>query len=138
MLSSGKGGKPSLSVGENLQVKVAVSESAFVYCFYQDSTGQVSRIFPNRFSPNASLANGQAVRIPPASSPFQLVMDHPGNRERVDCVASRKELGLALPKNIQADDLEPIAGQTIDGVVKEFMKLDSNIAHEYMPIVVRP
>ncbi|CAK0750637.1 Peptidoglycan binding-like domain-containing protein [Gammaproteobacteria bacterium] len=135
-LSSNKGHKPAFSLGENLQVTVGVSEPAFVYCYYQDSQGQVARIFPNRFSPNAAINAGQTIRVPPASLPFQLTMDKPGNRERVDCVASRKEIGIALPKDMMTEDLQPIPGRTVDDVVNELRGRDSGASHETLRILV--
>ncbi len=135
-VSSNKGPKPVLAIGEKLQVSVDVSGPAFVYCYYQDAQGQVSRIFPNRFTPNAALTAGKRINIPPTSSPFDLVMKTAGNRERVDCVASRDEIGTALPQDMMMEDLQPMVGKTVAEVIDEFTKRDAKSSHKTLRIHV--
>jgi peptidoglycan hydrolase-like protein with peptidoglycan-binding domain len=135
-MSSNRGNAQSFSVGEMFQLTMSVSKSAFVYCYYQDTNGQVFRVFPNRFSPNAAIAAEQTIKVPPASLPFQLILDKPGNQERVDCIASRRELGINLPKDMLIDDLQPIPNRNIDNIIDEFRNLDEEIVYKTLRILV--
>lgn len=136
-LSSNKGAKPVYRVGEKLVVKVNLKEGAHVYCYYQDAGKTVARIFPNRFSPDSYIAPREKISIPDEYSSFELVMEKPGNAERIDCLASRREVGLSLPRELQIDDLTPIRGKTMKDIVAIYRKIDRvGLGHKKMAIRV--
>ena len=107
-------------VNDILNVDVQVSRNAYLYCYYQDATGAVVRVFPNQFQPNAYIAGGRVQQIPSPSSPFQLRLDKPGVTEQVACVASDREVGLQLPDNLKAEDLKPLPVRSVDDVISYF------------------
>jgi curli biogenesis system outer membrane secretion channel CsgG/peptidoglycan hydrolase-like protein with peptidoglycan-binding domain len=118
-------GKRVYRKGDFIKVDVASREGAFVYCYYQDGKGSVARVFPNRFSPDAYVAPRAKVSLPDANWPFKLTSEGIGV-ERISCVASRREIGIALPPWLMIGDLEPIKGRTIDSIVNEYRKLDKS------------
>ena len=62
VVSTPRGPRPSYRVGETMVVSVQPTQDAYVYCFYQDATGTVARIFPNRFQPDPLPARRRADR----------------------------------------------------------------------------
>lgn len=104
---------PTYKVGMPLQVRARLNADAYLYCYYQDGAGVISRIFPNRFQPDALVAGGRAVRIPQEGDGFVLVFQQPAARERVSCFASRTELGTRLPAELRRADLTPLPFETM-------------------------
>ena len=77
--------------------------------YYQDASGTVARIFPNRFQPDPFLHAGVQIEIPPAGTKsFAFRFDKPGGSEAVACLGSDREVGLKLPDKLKAQDLEPL------------------------------
>jgi hypothetical protein len=100
---------------------VQPTQDAYVYCFYQDSTGTVARIFPNRFQPDPFLHGGVQIEIPPAGTKsFALRFDKPGGSEAVACLGADREIGLKLPDKLKAQDLEPLPVSGLDDVASQF------------------
>jgi Domain of unknown function (DUF4384) len=134
-----RGPRPSYRVGESMVVSVQPTQDAYVYCYYQDSTGAVSRIFPNRFQPDPLLHAGAQVEIPPAGTKsFALRFDKPGGSEAVACLGADREVGLRLPDKLKAQDLEPLPVSGLDEVASQFRTIqgarvdDARLAVEVM------
>ena len=53
-LATTRGGRPAYRVGETITLNLQPTQDAYTYCYYQDGTGSVSRIFPQQFQPDAS------------------------------------------------------------------------------------
>ena len=120
-LSTSRGPKPKYRVNETMTLQVQPTEDAFVYCYYQDVSGAVARIFPNRFQPDAFVPARRFVEIPPGSEkPFNIRFDSAGAHEVVGCLASDLEFGVKLPDALKAQDLEPLPVQGIDDVAAAF------------------
>jgi hypothetical protein len=120
VLSTSRGPRPSYRVGETMVVSVQPTQDAYVYCFYQDATGAVARIFPNRFQPDPLLHAGVQIEIPPAGTKsFALRFDNSGT-EAVACLGSDREVGLKLPDKLKAQDLEPLPVSGLDDVASLF------------------
>jgi hypothetical protein len=123
-LDTGRGPRPAFRAGEDLVVRARPQQDGFVYCYYQDASGAVARIYPNRFQPDAFVHGGTQVDIPPgAPGPFQIRFEQAGSQEMVACVASDLELGLKLPESLKAKDLEPLPVRSVDDVVSRFEAL---------------
>ena len=110
--------------GEELIVMARVSDSAYVYCYYQDSDNNVARIFPNRFSANSYVAANKWLRIPEQGALFKIIFERAGATERIHCMASRREVGMVLSPAFMVGDLEPIPGKSMNDVIAEFEKID--------------
>jgi curli biogenesis system outer membrane secretion channel CsgG len=137
-ITTSKGGHPSFRVNDTLVVEARTSQDGFLYCYYQDSTGAVARIFPNRFQPNAFVHGGSDVEIPPGTpKPFDIRFDKRHAREAVACVASPLELGLKLPEPFKVQDLEPLPVSSLKDVVESFRRAGSGqISEGWLPIEV--
>lgn len=136
-VTTDKGARPRVRVGENIVVNVGVNEGAHVYCYYQDAAKNVARIFPNRFAPDSYIAPGQSVTVPDEYSAFDIVMERAGAAEQIDCLASRREVGIGLPREFMIGDLTPIRGKTMNDVIAEYRKIDRvGLVHEQVPIQV--
>ncbi len=136
-LKSVRGPQPAFAPTETLQMSVGASKNAYLYCYYQDARGHVSRIFPNRFQPDPYISGGQLVEIPGRDVPFEIRFDDPGSREEVACLGSDREVGLQLPMELKAGDLVPLPVATIDELITEFEKVDrTGLGVARMPIVV--
>jgi curli biogenesis system outer membrane secretion channel CsgG len=123
-LGTSRGPRPVYRVNETMSVQVQPSGDAFVYCYYQDASGAVARIFPNRFQPDALIPARRLVEIPPGGEqPFDIRFDTPGSRETVACLASDLEVGVKLPDELKVDDLSPMPVRSIDEVAGRFRSI---------------
>jgi curli biogenesis system outer membrane secretion channel CsgG len=139
-LSSDRGPQPKYRAGEALVVKAQPTADGFLYCYYSDSKGQVARIYPNRFQPDAFVEANRQVEIPPGPArPFNLRMDQPGASEEIACVVSPQEVGLALPEAYKADDLQVIPQARLSDVLAAFSRLPkTSVKAKEMPVAVLP
>jgi hypothetical protein len=105
-------------------VAVQPTQDAYVYCYYQDATGTVARIFPNRFQPDPFLHAGMRIEIPPeGTKSFAIRFDKPGGNEAVACLGADREVGLRLPSTLKAQDLEPLPVSGLDDVAGQFRQI---------------
>jgi hypothetical protein len=91
LISTDHGPMPILRPGETVVVQVKTVTDKFIYCYYVDGSRQVTRIFPNRFQPDAFVPAGQKVQIPPgpeSERPFNIRLDTPRRLEAITCLAS--------------------------------------------------
>ena len=136
-VTTNKGARPRVRVGEKLVLKVNLNEGAHVYCYYQDAKKNVARIFPNRFAPDSYVSPTQPLTIPDEFSSFDIVMEQAGAKEQIDCLASRREIGIGLPRAFMVDDLTPIRGKTMKDVIAEYKRVDRlGLAHQQLSISV--
>ena len=124
VLSTPRGPQPKYRIGESLSVAVQPNRDAYVYCYYQDATGTIARIFPNRFQPDPFLHAGTQIQVPPAGGKsFAIRFDKPGGRETVACMGADREVGLRLPDKLKAQDLEPIPVAGMDEIANRFREI---------------
>jgi len=121
VVSSPRGPRPTYRIGDTMAVSVQPTRDAYVYCYYQDATGAVARIFPNRFQPDAFLHAGQQIEVPPAGpQSFAIRFDKPGGTETVACLGADSEVGLRLPDRLKVQDLERLPVSGLDEVAAQF------------------
>ncbi len=141
-LTTGRGNEPAYAPLEMLDLRVGVSRDAYVYCYYEDGEGRVSRIFPNQGTPDPHLAGGQYVAIPPRNAAgdlthFGIQLQHPGAREEVSCLASDREVGMWLPDPLKQADLQPLPVRSLDEVEAAFDEVDApGLVRARLPIAV--
>ena len=115
-LSSDKGDRPSYKVGEFLNMSLSLTGDGTVYCYYEDTSRQVARIFPNQFFGNPTLRSGSTIRLP--SGGFKIRFDQAG-KERVACIGADRE--LVVPGNLKgARDLTPLPVRSLDEIVNQY------------------
>lgn len=120
VLSTPRGPRPAFRPGEMMVVSVQPTEDAYVYCYYQDSSGTIARIFPNRFQPEALVrANRQIEVPPPGQQSFAIRFDRPGSRETIACLGADRDVGPRLPAQLKAEDLSPLPVSSLDQVVSQ-------------------
>lgn len=141
LVSSDHGVAPVLPAGETIVVRVETASDSFVYCYYTDGLGQVARLFPNRFQPDALVPAGRVVEVPPGPErPFHIRLDTPGRPEVVACLASPTEVdGATLDgiDGIRTDDLLPIPGLELQDILGAFARLSGpGVGSATMPITV--
>ncbi|MBW7851979.1 MAG: DUF4384 domain-containing protein [Rhodospirillales bacterium] len=140
ILASDRGPQPTYRPGEALVVRAQTTADGFLYCYYADGDGSVARIFPNRFQPDPFLAANTQVEIPPGPQrPFNIRMDQPGAREQIACVASPHEVGMGLPEQYKAADLEVIPQASLNDVLRAFAALPNTVVRSRsMQVAVLP
>ncbi|HRK38696.1 MAG TPA: DUF4384 domain-containing protein [Burkholderiaceae bacterium] len=121
IMNSDRGSQPMYKVGETLKANITPSVSAVTYCYYEDASQNIVRIFPNKFTPNTILAAKQAHPI--AQYGFKIKFDRPG-MEKIGCVASDKI--MRVPEVLAGfQDFQRIPNFTIDRVLLEYTKSNS-------------
>lgn len=140
ILSSDRGPSPTYRAGEALSVKAQASADGFLYCYYADAQGAVSRIFPNRFQPNAFVEANRQIDIPPGpQQPFTIRMDRGGTSETIACVVSPQEVGIGIPDRFKADDLQVIPQAGLTDVLGAYSALpNTTVRTRQMTVTVRP
>ena len=134
-----RGANPLYRSGERLQVQLRPTTDAYAYCFYADSTGNVARIFPNRFQPDARIAGGGFSAVPGPGVPFEIILERPGVREEVACIASKEEIANAAPAELRAADLTPLPATSLDEVVASFRAIENiRVVEARLAVDVRP
>jgi hypothetical protein len=138
LISTDHGPRPTMRSGETVVVRLETTADKFVYCYYMDGFGQVSRIFPNRFQSDAFIPAGQAVEIPPGPErPFNIRLDTPGRIEFVACLASPTEVDSSRIAGAEAGDLTSIPGLQLHDLLHDFAVLSTTGARgQTMPISV--
>jgi len=102
------GTKPAVyKAGEAINLEIASKSDAYYSCFYQQSTGEIMKIFPNRFHPSSLVEAGQLMKIP-GTYKFSIVADKAGFHEKVMCMASDHDPADKLVFGIGEKDLQPI------------------------------
>ncbi|MGV6860079.1 MAG: DUF4384 domain-containing protein [bacterium] len=114
-LDTGRGQSPVFNAGESLSFKVKTTADAYVYCYYQAAKGDIYKVFPNRFSPNAFISASDDLVVP-GNQHFQLKLDQRGDREQVMCMASYEDLDAKLPPVLSERSLQPLPLKKLDSV----------------------
>ena len=136
-LATPGGSNPVYQVNQSLELTAIASQDSYVYCYYQDGGGSVTRIYPNQFQPDPYVVAGRALTIP-GQAGFDIVFDRPGASEQVLCLASPSELGVRLPSQLQTPDLSPMPVRSLDDLVTAYRDLDSNrLVQARLPIRVQ-
>jgi hypothetical protein len=125
VLSSPRGPRPRYRVGETLVLAVQPTADAYVYCYYQDASGSVARIYPNRFQPDPLIVSGRRIEVPPQGvASFAIRLDQPGSgNEAIACFGSDREAGMKLPSQLKAQDLEPLPVKGLDDIAAQFRQI---------------
>lgn len=135
-LVAGKGSRPVLQLGERLETHLRVSADAYVYCFHMDSDGRISRVFPNRFQPDALVPAKLGVMLPGHDAGFELVAEVPNSREELRCFAAERDPGPSLPAVLVSIDLVPLPRVTMTEVTMAFRRIGTGAADVTLPILV--
>jgi hypothetical protein len=107
--------------GEPINLSLAPSQDAHVYCYLQDEEAKVIRFFPNRFARDSRVAAAQPLALPGAMR-FQLTMNTKGVPETISCFATQRDVMASLPQVLVGTDFEPLPGATLELIRSAFLK----------------
>ena len=131
-LSSDKGDRPSYKVGEFLNMSLSLTGDGTVYCYYEDTSRQVARIFPNQFSGNPTLRAGSTIRLP--SGGFKIRFDQAG-KERVACIGADRE--VVVPNSLKGvRDLTPLPVRSLDEVINQYRQGNPAAVVSYVDVTI--
>jgi hypothetical protein len=133
-LTTPDGPSPALRMHDEIKATLLTTTDAYAYCYYADGAGSISRIFPNRFAPNALVRIG-ALELTGA---FSLVADKPNRTEEVRCIAATKDLGSKLPGELQAEDLSPLPVASLNEISSMFRSLSQDVVETRLVVLVLP
>lgn len=111
-----RGAAPRYKVGEAMQVMVSIERQAEVFCFYQSAAGEIVRVFPTRFAPDATLKARQLLKLPGAQ-PFSFQFDRKNAREEVRCLGLDTTVAGKLPKLLGGAGFEPLPVASMNALV---------------------
>jgi hypothetical protein len=121
-------------INDTLTAQVKTTGDGFLYCYYQDITGAIARIFPNRFNPNPVIKSNSVMSLPAESSPFKIKFDQAGG-EKIVCYASSRD--MVVPPAVKGDDLTPLQVRSMDEIGNAFRQSNPQLAESTLDIIVR-
>lgn len=107
--------------GETINLVLAPSQDAHVYCYLQDENAKVTRFFPNRFARDSRIAAAKPLQLPGAMR-FQLAMNTRGVPETIACFATSRDVLANVPQALVGTDFEPLPGASLDAIRTAFAK----------------
>ena len=123
--------------GEAINLALAPSRDAHVYCYLQDENAKIVRFFPNRFERDSRVAAARPLQLP-GTQRFQLVMNARGVSEKVVCFATPGDVLADLPQALVGTDFEPLPGVTFDSIRAAFAKASGGaLAQESFDVHVK-
>lgn len=99
----------AFSLGDTLQLRVSVNEDCYVYVLNIGTSGKVTLLFPNRFTPDNRARSGASVTLPAQSDPYDLTVTGKPGREIVQVFALDRPIDDARDAEPLPDSFEPIA-----------------------------
>jgi Domain of unknown function (DUF4384) len=98
--------------GEQIFLTANLSRAAYLYCFYQEANGGVSRIYPNKTHSTALVPAGRSIRLPDWLSPTPgfIIETNDAGVERIRCLASEADVADKLPPELLNAAFKPIPG----------------------------
>ncbi len=127
----------SYRIGEELKLSVRPSRDAYVYCFYKDVAGEVTKIFPSQYDSSARVGAGsQPIPAPSWEAPMQLT--GPAGQSEVRCFAVDKDATAQLPAEISKPGFTVLPAQMAASLLDVFKRVpEGSIATAAMPVTVR-
>jgi hypothetical protein len=105
--------------GDQLSVRVASEEEAYLYVFYQQADGKAFQIFPNKYQPHNRVAARQALDIPAKEDPFRWQISAPFGVERIKVLAARTPLKSLADPGLVRERFNVVSAQQVKGVELE-------------------
>jgi len=102
-------GKDSYSPGEDVSFNVQVNRASWVYCYYKNYQGVLTKVYPSMFQKAGKVSSSQTLVIPPKNKAdlFSLTMSGKG-QESVTCAASEQQLDEQKIPQLFKFDFTPV------------------------------
>lgn len=117
--------KERFAAGEAVGFHVIPSMSGYLYCYHQDATGTIRRIFPNRFTRDPRVTANRALSLP-GRAPMELRAAAAGI-ETVGCFTTANEIYSSLPAALRWGDFDPLKLQSFDEVAAVFTPITKGV-----------
>ncbi len=108
--------------GAPVSLALTSDQAAYAYCYLEDASGTLARVFPNRWQPDPLLPPDRAVKVPGDKAAFDLVVPAAGQTEQVACFVSTAELSQAMPPSVQVQDLTPLPFDSLKALQSEYSR----------------
>ena len=105
-----------LSGGDPIQITVEAAQDSRIHCYYEDSAGTVTRLFPNRYRKDSMIYAGE-ILVLPESNQWQLLAPLAGKTDHVMCIALAPEENNTKPL---LPDLLPIVATSFSEIKKRY------------------
>lgn len=99
---------PVVNAGDKLAFQATVAEPAYVACYYTDSAGTITRVFPNKFRSSYRLVAGEILRMPSEQDPYVIRAQKPNTGEWFTCFAGQEDFLPHLANVVPDVDFIPI------------------------------
>lgn len=110
--------KESFVPGEAIGFHVIPSSSGYLYCYHQDASGTIRRIFPNRYTRDPRVTANRALSLP-GHVPMELRASG-GGKEAIGCFTTPNEIYNSLPAALRWGDFDPLRLKSFDEVAAIF------------------
>ncbi len=125
-------------VGDELKLSIRSSREAYVYCFYRDVAGEVTKIFPSQFDRSARIGADGAQSIPSPAWQQPMQLTGPGGKSEVQCFALDRDATAHLPPEIAKPGFNVVPKTVAASLMDVFKKVpDGNMATAALPITVK-
>lgn len=98
------------TAGERIYLTASTSVTSHMYCFYQDSSRRVTRLYPNMFQRSSLVQGNFAVRMPDwlSTNPGFAVEANSAGRELIKCYFTPDDVIDRLPEAVRAQPITPL------------------------------
>lgn len=99
--------KPSVKVGEEIELAVQSARAGYLYCYIQSGPGgAIQRVFPNRNQRDPRIEADQLMTLPGGQG-FRITADKPGT-QKLACLVAPREVYNDLPPPLRWGDFEDV------------------------------
>ena len=107
-VTSGRGVNPVYSIGETMALAVRTLAPARVFCIYEDSGGNVTKLLPNAVTRNRADDGTNAFRLGGADSSIAIDVTPPTGTETFRCYSVDLDLEARVPQPISVPGIESL------------------------------
>jgi hypothetical protein len=137
-LSTDQGKGKQFKTGESMTLNLTTTRNAHVNCFWEQATGSIIKIFPNRFRPDEVVPGERVLLVPDSGMPFKMVFDTPNSSEQIVCFSSPSNFSNQLPVSITQSDLKPLRNMSIDDLSKIYTNTGATpLAEEHLVLQIQ-
>lgn len=106
-----------------MELQASASQAAYVYCYVQSpASGQIQRIFPNRFARDPRIEANTPLLFAGAQG-FQVAAGGDGAKQQVlGCLATEREVYNDLPPPLRWGDFEDIRPGSFEAIRDAFQQ----------------
>ena len=114
--------RTAFEAGTQIFTSATVSRAAHLFCYMNDSNGNVVRLLPNMLTPSSLVSANQAIRLPDWMVPYPAFVMEAGasGNEALMCMATNEDPMARLPAERQAPALTPVKTDSLEALREQF------------------